>query len=110
MVLKFSTEVAEDETISIIQSAIVDGKLGELSVNVSSVIGISAPVEQTTTTTLTSIASKSDDVFQIPSTPVEETTSTTLTSTASKSDDVFQIPSDSGGIDLSACYSLELLF
>ena len=84
MVLKFSTEVAEDETIYIIQSAIVDGKLGELSVNVSSVIGISAPVEQTTTTTLTSIASKSDDVFQIPS--------------------------GSGGINLSACYSLQLLF
>ena len=65
MVLKFSTEVAEDETISIIQNAIVDGKLGELSVNVSSIIGIITPVEQTTTTTPTSIASKSDDVFQI---------------------------------------------
>ncbi|XP_074633142.1 uncharacterized protein LOC141891965 isoform X2 [Acropora palmata] len=65
VVLKFSTEVAEDETISIIQNAIVDGKLGELIVNVSSIIGIITPVEQTTTTTPTSIASKSDDVFQV---------------------------------------------
>ena len=49
MVLKFQTEVAEDDTISSIQNAIVDGKLGKLSVNVSNkIIGI-APVEQTTT-------------------------------------------------------------
>ena len=84
VVLKFSTEVAEDETISIIQNAIVDGKLGELIVNVSSIIGIITPVEQTTTTTPTSIASKSDDVFQVLI--------------------------DSGGINLSACFSLQFLF
>ncbi|XP_067056911.1 uncharacterized protein [Acropora muricata] len=32
VVLNFSTEVAEDDSISLIQNAIVDGKLGELSV------------------------------------------------------------------------------
>ena len=32
MVLNFSTEVAEHDSISLIQNAIVDGKLGELSV------------------------------------------------------------------------------
>ena len=47
VVLKFDTKVAEDDTISIIQSAIVDGKLGELSGNVSPIIGI-PPVEQST--------------------------------------------------------------
>ena len=35
VVLKFGTKVAEDDTISFLQSSIVDGKLGELSVNVS---------------------------------------------------------------------------
>ncbi|XP_015749159.1 PREDICTED: lachesin-like [Acropora digitifera] len=33
VVLNFGNEVAEDDTISIIQNAIVDGKLGELSLN-----------------------------------------------------------------------------
>ena len=45
--LKFYIKVAEDETISIIQSAIVDGKLGELSVNVSYIIGIATPTSST---------------------------------------------------------------
>ena len=40
VVLKFTTDVAEDDTISIIQNAIVDGKIGELSVNASCIIGI----------------------------------------------------------------------
>ena len=40
VVLKFTTEVAEHRTIFIIENAIVDGKLGELSRNVSSIIGI----------------------------------------------------------------------
>ena len=48
MVLKFRTEVAEDETISTIQTAIVDGKLGNLAANVTSIIGIPR-VEQTST-------------------------------------------------------------
>ena len=64
MVLTFSTEVAEDDTISIIQNAIVDGKLGELSVNVSYIIGI-PPVEQTTTAAPISSTPKSDGLFQI---------------------------------------------
>ena len=40
VVLKFTTEVAEDDTIFIIQNAIVDGKIGELTVNVSCIMGI----------------------------------------------------------------------
>ncbi|XP_044180706.1 fibroblast growth factor receptor 3-like [Acropora millepora] len=58
--LKFITEVAEDDTISIIQSAIVDGKLGELNVNVSYIIGIPR-FPRTTITTPTSTTPKSDD-------------------------------------------------
>ena len=81
MVLKFGIKVAEDDTISIIQNAIVDGKLGELSVNVSHIIGI-PPVEQSTTTA-------------VPP------------STTTKSDGLFQILIDSGSINLSA---LQLLF
>ena len=83
MVFKFSTVVAEDETFSIIQNAIVDGKLGELSVNVSYIIGI-------------------------PRFP--RTTITAPTGITSKSDGLFQILSDSGSINLSAGYSLQLLF
>ncbi|XP_044180357.1 fibroblast growth factor receptor 2-like [Acropora millepora] len=55
VVLKFGIKVAEDDTISIIQNAIVDGNLGEISVNASYVIGI-PPVEQTTITATTSIS------------------------------------------------------
>ena len=62
MVLKFRTEVAEDETISIIQTAIVGGKLGDLSVKVSSIIGI-PPVEQTSTAAPTRATPKSDGLF-----------------------------------------------
>ena len=76
MVFKFSTVFAEDETFSIIQNAIVDGKLGELSMNVSYIIGI-------------------------PRFP--RTTVTAPTSITSKSDGLFQILSDSGSINLSAC-------
>ena len=83
MVFKFSTVFAEDESFSIIQNAIVDGKLGELSMNVSYIIGI-------------------------PRFP--RTTITAPTSITSKSDGLFQILSDSGSINLSACYSLQLLF
>ena len=74
VVFKFSTVVAEDETFSIIQNAIVDGKLGELSVN---------------------------DIIGIPRFP--RTTITAPTSITSKSDGLFQILSDSGSINLSAC-------
>ena len=62
VVLKFRTEVAEDETISTIQTAIVDGKLGDLSVEVSSIIGI-PPVEQTSTAAPTRATSKLDGLF-----------------------------------------------
>ena len=53
MVLKFSIKVAECDIIFIIQSAIVHGKLGELGVNVTHIIGI-PPVEQSTTAAPTS--------------------------------------------------------
>ena len=62
VVLKFGFKVAEDDTISIIQSAIVDGKLGELSVNVSYVVGI-PPVEQRTTAAPSSTTPKSGGLF-----------------------------------------------
>ena len=81
VVLKFGTKVAEDDTISFLQSSIVDGKLGELSVNVSHIIGI-PPIEQSTT----AVASPS---------------------TTPKSDGLFQILIDSGSINLRA---LQLLF
>ena len=64
VVFKFSTVVAEDETFSIIQNAIEDGKLGELSVNVSYITGIPYS-PQTTFTAPTSITSKSYGLFQI---------------------------------------------
>ena len=64
LVLKFGVKVAEDDTISIIQSAIVDRKLGELSGNVSYIIGI-PPVEQSTTAAPTSTTSKSDGLFLV---------------------------------------------
>ena len=63
MRLKFKTEVAEDDTFFIIQNAIVDGKLGELSVNVSLAIRMPPPI--TTAAMTTSIAPKSDGLFQI---------------------------------------------
>ena len=62
MVLKFSTEVGEDETITTIQTAIVHGKLGNLSVNVLPIIGI-PPAEQTSTAAPTSTTPKSDGLF-----------------------------------------------
>ena len=62
--LKFRTEIAEDDAISIIQNAIVDGKLGELSVNVSYIIG-NPPAEQSTITAPSRITPKSDGLFQI---------------------------------------------
>ncbi|XP_015749898.1 PREDICTED: interference hedgehog-like isoform X2 [Acropora digitifera] len=60
VVFKFSTVFAEDETFNIIQNAIVDGKLGELSMNVSYIIGIPR-FPRTTVTAPTSITSKSYD-------------------------------------------------
>ncbi|XP_015751961.1 PREDICTED: fibroblast growth factor receptor homolog 1-like [Acropora digitifera] len=47
VVLNFSTEVAEHDSISLIQNAIVDGKLGELSV--SYIIGIPPSIHSSTT-------------------------------------------------------------
>ena len=62
VVLRLSTEVAEDEIISTIQTAMVDGKLGNLSVNAFSIIGI-PPVEQTSTAAPTSTPPNSDGLF-----------------------------------------------
>ena len=42
MILKFNTQVAEDVIISTIRNTIMDDKLGELSVNASSIVGIPA--------------------------------------------------------------------
>ena len=64
MVFKFSTVVAEDETFAIIQNATANGKLGELNMTVSYVVGI-PPDEQTKATAPTGITSKSDGLFQI---------------------------------------------
>ena len=49
VVLKFNSQAAEDVIISTIQNAIVDGMLGELMVNTSSIVGI-PPVPVPTTT------------------------------------------------------------
>ena len=62
VVLKFSLEVAEDETISTIQTAIFGGKLRNLSVNASYITGI-PPVEQTSTAAPTSTTPKSNGLF-----------------------------------------------
>ncbi|XP_029186734.2 uncharacterized protein LOC114954356 [Acropora millepora] len=59
VVLKFGFRVAEDDTVSMIQSVIVDGKLGGLRENVSYIIGI-PPVKQSTTMAPISITTKSD--------------------------------------------------
>ena len=65
VVLKFGNEVAEYDTTAIIQSAIVDGKLRELSGNISPIIGI-PPVEQSTFAVAPpSTSPKSDGLFQI---------------------------------------------
>ena len=76
VVLRFGIKVAEDDTTTVIQNGIVDGKLGELSGNISPIIGI-PPVEQSTFAAAP------------PSTPP-------------KSDGLFQILIDSGSINLSA--------
>ena len=82
VVLKFAINVAEDDIISIIKSAIVDGEFGEISMNASYVIGIP---------------------------PVEQTAITARTSFTPKFDGLFQILIHSGSIDVSACYFLQLL-
>lgn len=64
MVLKFGFRVAEDDTVSMIQSVIVDGKLGGLRENVSYIIGI-PPVNQSTTMAPISITTKSDGLFLV---------------------------------------------
>ena len=64
VVLKFSFKVAEVDTISTIQSAIVDGKLGELSVNVSYITGIPA-VERSKTAAPTRTTPKPDGLFLV---------------------------------------------
>ena len=62
VVLEFSIKVAEDDTIFIIQSAVRDGKLGELSVDASSITGI-PPVAQISTAPPTTTTPKSDGLF-----------------------------------------------
>ena len=65
VVLRFGIKVAEDDTTTVIQNGIVDGKLGELSGNISPIIGI-PPVEQSTFAAAPpSTSPKSDGLFQI---------------------------------------------
>ena len=64
MVLDFSSIVAEDNTISTIQSTIEDGKLGKLQVNASFIFGI-PHVKQTTTGAPNCTTSKSDGLFLV---------------------------------------------
>ena len=72
MVLKFSTEVAEDDTISIIQNFMADGHHGELNFNTSYIIGIPPILEtmvstksvQTFTSMPTRTTPKSDGLYQ----------------------------------------------
>ena len=57
LVLRFNIEVPEDHIISTIRNAIMDGRLGELNVNASSIIGVppviktpaTSPTDKTTT-------------------------------------------------------------
>ena len=65
MVLNFNTQVAEDVIISTIQNAIVDGMLGELMVNASSIIGI-PPVPLPTTTPPLKTTPKPDSTCKFP--------------------------------------------
>ena len=60
--MRFTVEVAEDDVISKIESAVVDGRLGDLSVNSSSIIGI-PPVIQTTTTPSSENTPKPDSMY-----------------------------------------------
>ena len=64
MVLKFSIEVSEDATVSVIQNATANEKLGELRVNVSFIIGI-PPVKQTASAALTTTTPKLDGLFLV---------------------------------------------
>ena len=64
MVLMFETEVAEDEIISVIKSAIEAGKFDPLNLNASSIIGIT-PVEQPSTAAPTRTTPKSKGLFLV---------------------------------------------
>lgn len=65
MVLEFSIKVAEDDAISTIQTAVRDGKLEQLSVNASYVIGRLPVVPSTSNLTPTSTSSTSDGLFLV---------------------------------------------
>ena len=49
LVLKFKSPVAEDLVLSILRGAVVNGKLGKLSVNASSIVGIPPVIKSTVT-------------------------------------------------------------
>ena len=63
MVLKFGTNVAEDWALAIFREAAKDGKLGELMVNVSSIVGIPPVVKSTDTPPTTTPTPESEGMF-----------------------------------------------
>ena len=60
LVLKFNSVVAEDSVLSTFRGAVQNGKLGKLSVNASSIVGIPPVIKTTVTPPTTTPTSKSD--------------------------------------------------
>ena len=60
LVLRFKNVVAEDWILSIFRGAVQNGKLGELSVNASSIVGIPPVIKSTVTPPTTTPTPKSD--------------------------------------------------
>lgn len=63
LVLKFSSTIQERQVIDILRNAAKNGMLGELNVNVSSIIGTRPTVKTTTTAAATTPSSPSDSTF-----------------------------------------------
>ena len=63
MVLKFGTNVAEDWALAIFREVAKDGTLGELMVNVSSIVGIPPVIKSTVTPPTTALTPESDGML-----------------------------------------------
>ena len=63
LVLKFNNVVAEDSVLSTFRGAVQNGKLGELSVNGSSIVGIPPVIKSTVSPPTTTPTPKSDGMF-----------------------------------------------